>query len=518
MMNNENTVFKSLAVIEENIREKLTVEKIARKMNFSKYHYQRLFRETVGDSVMRYVTKRKLNLAADELSETDNSILDIALKYGYDSHEGFSRSFKAYMGISPKDYRKYFSSVISPKIYIKREKSVMMYSESTNEVIRELNGLIVHTKKTAEYLRENKEGNNEIAGIYSGFWDYIADKIDSVADMLTKTSETVTDDVTRPDEITARFIIVKRVDDILFRINLINFQTGLTISRANPKHRPTLKEMGDKISHLQTRLVKIVVSFSDLLELIFNDIRHNAENKLHKAAENGREAVKALDKCPEKPYAYIKEEIETIVKELSFVSIEKVTAELLEDFILRLDIISFSADIDILRNPSDKPLFDGIADFREQLLQAAEFFRSLSEDIINSFEGGNNKNAVFEKAERIGHGDLAFEENIIFFYLRGEAQKLETILNNEQKAVFEKVFDKMNTVIRLAQLTETMTSDTSHEIQKAMAALMREIYSDLMAVKEELGDLGTTVGFLAEGVKKCSIARCVREGGENCWL
>lgn len=516
-MDNENTVFKSLAIIEENIREKLTVERLAESMHFSKYHYQRIFKEAVGDSVMRYVTKRKLTLAAAELVNTDDSILDIALKYGYDSHEGFSRSFKALMGITPKEYRKYYSSVGSPIIYAEREKSAMMYSKATNAVIRELNGLIVQTKETAVYLRENKACNQDIAGFYSDFWNYIADKTDVIADKLTKTFERLTADAARPDEITARFIIIKTVDDALFQLNLINFQTQLTISRAKPEHRPCLTVMGDRLSDLHLKPVKISVLFSELLGLIFNDIRKNAEGKLREAVKKGGEAVKKLEECSEKPYAYIKDEIEIIVKELSFESFEKITAELLEDYIFRLDIISFSADIDILRSPSDQPLFDGIADFKEQLSETVDFYRSLSEDIIASFEGGNKK-AFFEGAERKRRGDSAFEENIILFYLKGEVQKLGTLLNDNQKAVFEKVFEQMNTVIRLAQLTDVIDSDTSYLTQKEMATLMREIYSELTAVKEELGERGSAVGFIAERIRQGSIGRCIREGVENFWL
>ena len=108
-MNNENTVFESLAMIEEKIHERLTVESLAESLHFSKYHYQRIFREAVGDSVMRYVTKRRIALAAEELAQTDNTVLEIALRYGYDSHEGFTRSFRSYMGITPTEYRKYHS-------------------------------------------------------------------------------------------------------------------------------------------------------------------------------------------------------------------------------------------------------------------------------------------------------------------------------------------------------------------------------------------------------------------------
>ena len=51
-MTDENPVFRSLGVIEERIREKLTVKSLADSVHFSQYHYQRLFREAVGDSVM----------------------------------------------------------------------------------------------------------------------------------------------------------------------------------------------------------------------------------------------------------------------------------------------------------------------------------------------------------------------------------------------------------------------------------------------------------------------------------
>ena len=81
-MNDKSPVFRSLAMTEENIRERLTVEMLAASINFSKYHYQRIFHEAVGNTVMGYVTRRKLYLAAGELAETKDSVLEIALRYG----------------------------------------------------------------------------------------------------------------------------------------------------------------------------------------------------------------------------------------------------------------------------------------------------------------------------------------------------------------------------------------------------------------------------------------------------
>ena len=61
-MDNSAPIFRSLEMIEEKILEKLTAEKLAESVHFSKYHYQRLFRETVGESVMRYVDRKSTRL------------------------------------------------------------------------------------------------------------------------------------------------------------------------------------------------------------------------------------------------------------------------------------------------------------------------------------------------------------------------------------------------------------------------------------------------------------------------
>ena len=60
-MYENNPIFQSLNMIEERIQEKLTVGAIAESIHFSKYHYQRMFREAVGDSVMGYVARRRMS-------------------------------------------------------------------------------------------------------------------------------------------------------------------------------------------------------------------------------------------------------------------------------------------------------------------------------------------------------------------------------------------------------------------------------------------------------------------------
>ena len=185
----ETPIGRSLAMIEERIREKLTVEALADGIHFSKYHYQRMFREAVGESVMRYVTRRKLVLAAGELAGTRDTVLEIALRYGYDSHEGFTRSFAAYMGMTPTEYRKYHYAVAS--LRVGKEKREMMYSKATDEIIRELNGLIVEAKEQtgltmARALPEHREAFEQMTGKYRQLARYARMKTGKIADFLSE--------------------------------------------------------------------------------------------------------------------------------------------------------------------------------------------------------------------------------------------------------------------------------------------------------------------------------------------
>lgn len=290
-MNRYEAVFYSLEVIEERISEKLTVENLAGRVHFSKYHYQRLFREAVGESVMQYVARRRTALAAQELAGTDASVLEIALKYGYDSHEGFTRSFRAHMGVTPAEYRKYHLATGFPEM--QKERDVMMYTKNTDEIIRELNQLIVQARETAVFTRKNQ--NIPGTTVYTEFWNYMADRAEASADILTETLEYITVIARQPDEISSRFMIVKAIEDAAFQFQLTAFQIGLTMSRARPEHRkafePVCRQYDDLARNAGMRVDRIAGFLGELAELIFGDMRKNALQYLQKAVESGRTAV-----------------------------------------------------------------------------------------------------------------------------------------------------------------------------------------------------------------------------------
>ncbi len=97
---------KAVDYVEEHICEPVDYKRIAQEMNVSSFYFQRIFSILCGFTVGEYIRSRRLALAGSELLSTDEKIIDIALKYGYDSPEGFTRAFARFHGITPSDVRK----------------------------------------------------------------------------------------------------------------------------------------------------------------------------------------------------------------------------------------------------------------------------------------------------------------------------------------------------------------------------------------------------------------------------
>lgn len=449
-MSGENPIFHSLDLIEEKIMEKLTVETIADSIHFSKYHYQRMFHSLVGDSVMSYVTKRKLSLAGRDLLETNASVIDVALKYGYDSHEGFTRSFKAYMGVSPADYQKYGLSAIFQKN--RKEDTDMLYSKTTDDIIRELNDLIAQMKTAASYTRKNGDSGADGAERYASFWELIACKADALAAELQKTLEQMTAIAQHPDEICARFMLMKAIEDVAFQMNLTAFQTSLTVARAKPEHRELFRPLCGKYSELakksRMKAEKIAIFFNELAAMIFEDMRNNAAQRIKTTAARGRETAEHLKNGGDAACAYITDEITAIADEISSLPPDKVTISRMEDILFRLRIVSFAADADLFRAPLYQEAFRSISAFVESLEETVEFLRNLPNAADGA--GAGTEFRSLERTMEKEYSALATQGNILLFYIRGEMQKLGSArLKKEQKAAFDLICSDINTAIRL---------------------------------------------------------------------
>ena len=91
----------SIQYIEDHITEDLTAEDIARHVNISPFYFQKGFAMLCGFTIAEYVRNRRLALAGNDLLATDSRVIDIAMKYGYDSPDSFAKAFTRFHGATP---------------------------------------------------------------------------------------------------------------------------------------------------------------------------------------------------------------------------------------------------------------------------------------------------------------------------------------------------------------------------------------------------------------------------------
>ena len=96
---------KAIDYIEENLTETIDYESVAAQSFSSSYHFQRVFSILCGFTVGEYIRNRRLSLAGTELATTDAKVIDVALKYGYESPDSFAKAFQKFHGVLPSQAR-----------------------------------------------------------------------------------------------------------------------------------------------------------------------------------------------------------------------------------------------------------------------------------------------------------------------------------------------------------------------------------------------------------------------------
>ena len=101
----ENRMNLAIDYIEENLNGQIAIDDIAKKACCSKFHFHRVFFSYFNVTVSDYIRKRKFTLAAVDIASSEVKIVDIALKYGYDSPNAFTRAFRNIHGKNPSEVR-----------------------------------------------------------------------------------------------------------------------------------------------------------------------------------------------------------------------------------------------------------------------------------------------------------------------------------------------------------------------------------------------------------------------------
>ena len=145
--------------------EALSLRALSQRLGYSEYYTTRKFREISGMQLRDYRYRRKLAFALKEVRDSERSLLEIALDYGFSSHEAFTRAFKNAYGVTPSAYRK------EPRPVVLRTKLCAFdrYFFGLEEIgmVRSADGVKVYfiTIPAHKFLHiKNYESN--------GYWDF----------------------------------------------------------------------------------------------------------------------------------------------------------------------------------------------------------------------------------------------------------------------------------------------------------------------------------------------------------
>ena len=161
------TVNRAIAYMEEHLTEPITLADVAGSVNLSVFHFHRAFSMLTGMPPADYLRKRRLSQAGAELVNGTEKVIDVALKYGYETPESFTKAFTRFHGVTPLQAKKgspiQFMSRYTVRITIEGGQ-IMEYKIEKLEAME----LLVHAK---DFHAETSE--REIPK----FWDeYYADE------------------------------------------------------------------------------------------------------------------------------------------------------------------------------------------------------------------------------------------------------------------------------------------------------------------------------------------------------
>lgn len=108
---NENKINRALDFIQSNLDTPLTIHQLSKVACFSEFHFNRIFKQTVGESVYKFIRRLRLEKSAGVLLMTPKaSITEIALNCGFASSSSFAKSFKNHFSMNATEWRNNFKT------------------------------------------------------------------------------------------------------------------------------------------------------------------------------------------------------------------------------------------------------------------------------------------------------------------------------------------------------------------------------------------------------------------------
>ncbi len=158
---------ESLDYIEDNLTCEISAQELSERAGFSLFHYYRLFQTAVGLPVMQYILRRRLLSAIYEIS-CGNKMIDVALRYGFETHAGFYKAFVREIGCTPAQYLKRYKAKKPYRINIFKEEHVMVSHKKVTTILKAW-GL---EKESVSDIYYEGTGNKNESAVYVGS-DYV---------------------------------------------------------------------------------------------------------------------------------------------------------------------------------------------------------------------------------------------------------------------------------------------------------------------------------------------------------
>ena len=303
----KGTIYKSVSQIELHLSEGLNIGELASQAYFSKRHYQRLFEDVMGEPVMEYIKKRRLAQAAVALCETKASVIEIALEYGYSSHEGFTRAFRAHYGMPPLRYRKRYAK----KIFQKHEEvSKMMTSEARKKIRTHLNEITkemeAYTGKLDKLTAAAQPVISQIgkpAGgmkVAFGEWSNLSGRINAAKFEAQKIPDEIHDVYDLYDKAD---LMMKVHGDIIFQTNLLRILTEvewIRMGKNKTAFDTIMSEMSAACKEEIVREQAAVKLIQEISTQVHEEVKSEAEQCINQALNILRETVSEGNSLTEK--------------------------------------------------------------------------------------------------------------------------------------------------------------------------------------------------------------------------
>jgi len=160
---------KMKAYIDAHLQEPITAKTLANVAGYSQYHAARVFKQHFGQMPFEYIRERRLVSAAIALRKSEAKVIDVALDYVFDSHEGFTRAFANAFGIAPKP----FASVPDPTGWNIQYRFLNRRNKNTEDYIMAENTAIIFTQIIERPARKLLLKRARKAEEYFGYCDEV---------------------------------------------------------------------------------------------------------------------------------------------------------------------------------------------------------------------------------------------------------------------------------------------------------------------------------------------------------